>query len=119
VRKFLTCFSLTISLFAATGTITFTPPAPGKVVAIAGSVTCTVSGNTVPATAVNVSCIMGSVTIPSYIVPLPANSAYSFTEILNGDAITFTLSSNASGVIAWQAAATPNGGTASTSNGNF
>jgi hypothetical protein len=50
-----------------------------------------------------------------------AGSAYTFDHHLNGDAVTIILQVPANGVqgIAWQAAATPNGGTAANSAGSF
>lgn len=102
-----------------TGTITFTPPAPGKLVATAGSVTCNLTGNAVPATAISIQCNLGPTSVPSYTIPLPAGSAFTFDYRLNGDAVTIILQSNSSGLISYQVAATPNGGTQASGSGNF
>lgn len=113
------CLLAALSATAQTGTVTVTAPAPGKFVASAGAVACTVAGNAVPATAVVVSCQVGGVAVPAYTIPLPANTAYTFDHRLNGDAVTVILQSSATGAVTWQAAATPNGGTAGSGSGSF
>ena len=119
---FLTIVALSIAFAqgaGSTGSVVFVPPAPGHFVATAGSVTCTVTGNAVPATAILVGCQLGAVAVPTYTIPLPANSAYTFDHRLNGDAISVILSVSSTGQISWQAVATPNGGTAGNASGTF
>jgi hypothetical protein len=117
-----TLFLFAAALFAQTpvGTIVVTPPAPGKFVATAGKVVCTVTGNAVPATGATIACTVGSVTIPAYTIPLPAGAAYTFQQTFDVDAVTVTLQSSAAGAVTWQAVATPAGGTSSgQANGAF
>ncbi|MGA2443686.1 MAG: hypothetical protein ABSH08_22250 [Tepidisphaeraceae bacterium] len=104
---------------AAVGTVTFTPPQPGKLVVTAGSETCTLTGNNVPATALSIACTIGSTTIPAYTMPLIAGASFTFQFNLNGDALTVILTADSTGKISYDAAATPNGGTTAHGTGNF
>jgi hypothetical protein len=100
----------------AAGTVEFFPPVLGHIVVGAGSINVTVQANAIPATALAINTALGAVTVPQYIMPFPPNSAYTFQHNYNGDAVTVSLSSNATGVITGTAAATPNAGT--TANGS-
>jgi hypothetical protein len=103
----------------AAGTITFIPPALGRIVVAAGGVQATIQGNNVPANQVGIETELGAVTVPPYTMPLPPNAAYTFQHNLNGDVITVVLSSSPTGALSWQAAATPAGGTEATGSGNL
>jgi D-serine deaminase-like pyridoxal phosphate-dependent protein len=103
----------------ATGTITISAPTPGSVIATAGSITCAFAGNASPATAVTISCTLGTVKVDPYTMPVSNGSAYTFQQNLNGDAITVSFSSTTVPGIVWKAAATPNGGTAATGGNSF
>jgi hypothetical protein len=126
VKTLLLLFGLALALEGATGTVVVTPPAPGKFVATAGNVTCTVSGNAIPATAVQINCVAdGTVTLQNSTIPLPAGAGYTMSHSWGvvpaqgstpgqaGDAVTATFLSSSSGVISYQVVATPNGGTPS------
>lgn len=108
----------------STGLITSTAPvtpvkgAPGSFTAIAGSISCTVTGNASPATGATISCSLGTTAIPDYTVPLAASTAFTFTYNFNGDALTVILDA-LSGSITWQATAAPVGGTATSANGTL
>jgi hypothetical protein len=118
-----------LSLFAicafgqTAGTIVTTPPtAPtpavvGKVVATAGTVNCTLTGNAAPATAVLIACTVAGVVIAPYSMPpLGANSGYSFTHsnLATGDAITAILKADGSKAITADVVATTAAGSAQT-----
>jgi hypothetical protein len=105
---------------------TWTPPVPptagtpGKLVTVAGTgstaINCTLTGNAVPATAINFACNLAGVTIPAFTLPMPsAGQLFAFTYQFNSgtNAVTtiVTLTPGTAGV-AFQA--TVNGGAAVT-----
>lgn len=101
------------------GTVTFTPgqpptlATPAKLVATAGSgtsaVTCTLTGNAVPATSVTVACTVGTVTITPYTIAFTSGTAYTFQHNFNSNAVTVQLSELTGTTI--QVQATANGST--------
>lgn len=110
--------------FSQTGTVSFTPPAPGHVHMQAGTITCDLTGNAVPATVITVSCDLDGTPI-SYNIPVVEGKAYT-TQFNSGvvggstgDAVSFSFMRAVGGFINWQAAATPNGGQTASGSGNF
>ena len=91
---------------AASGTITVNPPTPtGNVVAVAGSVTCTLTPNAVPpASFVNLSCSAGTTSVVSAPISPPVGSLSGFTLGVNnaGDAVTIQITqANGTSPLAW------------------
>ena len=120
MKKLLLLLCAFASLAAAQ--ITYTPGSapqaavPTKVVATAGSgasaVSCTLTGDTFPATKVTIACTVGGVTISPYTVPFAAGTAYTFQHNYNGNVLTLILSEpTGGGAIAFQA---NNGGSPTT-----
>ena len=109
-----------IALGAQTpGTVTYTPPvtptvgSPGKVVTTSGAapnlVTCTATGNAVPATAVLLDCTLGGNTLPEATFTIQPGQnitinygatgnqvAFLFSVAAGGGPITFQASANGS-----------------------
>lgn len=91
------------------GQVVYTPSIPpqtavaAKVIATAGtgvnSVSCTVVGNTVPATAIIASCVVGTTNIPAYTIPLSIGVAYTFQFNFDVNAVTFIINKPSSGPI--------------------
>lgn len=113
---------------AGTGSVSAIPPTPpnagtpGSVIATASpNLSCTVTGNAIPATAVIIACpqLGPTAKVAAYTMPMPAGTSYTFNQTYNGDAVTIMVISSATGAITWQAAATPSGGTAASGNGTL
>ncbi len=106
------------SLLAADSLI-FTPPAPGRVTVMttSGKISGTISGNTLPATAVIFALSVNGEAV-NYSMPLIANQAYTmqqnFTSGGVSDALTGTFTTNGIGLISFSI--TLNGGTPVTGN---
>jgi hypothetical protein len=107
-----------IPAFSQTGTVVFTPPTPGVVHMVAGSLTCDLTGNAVPATVIHVACSIGGTPIV-FDIPIVVGNSFTADYHFNGDAVTFTFQRAAGGPITWSAAATPNGGMTASGSGNF
>lgn len=134
--KILIALAFSSCLLAQTGTVVFTPdvpavtpvagsPAiPGHFTATANSITCTITGNAVPATAALITCTLGltsPATVATYTIPLPsATASYTLSQGLNGDQVTMVLwgpganpNNKTSTLITFECAATPATGTGS------
>lgn len=95
-----------------------TPGSPGKVVAVAGSLTCTAAGNASPATSLTISCVDGTVSvITAQVNPLMnSTSRPQFGDSTN-DSVMFVITTDGSGNINVQAVTTVAGGAPSTATG--
>jgi hypothetical protein len=112
--------NLIISLFwFAQSGITFIPAAPARVVATVGAIVCTAKGNAVPATAVTVTCLLGTLSNGPHTFPIPPGSALTFTQTFNGDTAGFIFTLSTAGQITWQAGITPATGAAAQQSGVF
>ncbi|HEY3837687.1 MAG TPA: hypothetical protein VGL72_13995 [Bryobacteraceae bacterium] len=108
------------------GSVKFLAPTPGVITATAGTVTCTFTANASPATAVAVSCTLGTDPI-SYPLPMVGNTTYYVEHAscigcaagVKGDDVSALFSPQTTGGIQWQVSATPNGGTAFLLAGKF
>lgn len=121
--------AITLSAVAQTpaapvGSINFTPPAPGKLTVAAGVESCTLTGNSIPATDIATDCVLNGIVMPTFHVPVAAlagpNPGTGLTLGFNfgGDAITIQLTI-ANGLITYSAAATPSGGQTASGTGSF
>lgn len=100
------------------GTVTFTPPAAGKVTMVAGNLSCELTGNAVPATIINVNCMIGSFNV-NYNIPISEGNSYTGSHSLNGNSVTFIFNRPPGELIQWQASATPFQGQTASGSGNF
>lgn len=108
-------FALAGSLAAQSpGTVQATPamPAtaavPGKVIATAGPVVCTITGNAVPATTVTTSCTVGTKTLAPYVYDLQPNASITIDHHLGHlapdgvtvlfDAVTIIIKTDSKGI---------------------
>lgn len=95
VKRFLVFILSLIPLFAQ---VTYSPSiapvagTPAKLTATVGTapnvVTCTVTGNAIPATALTFTCSLGSIAIVPYTVPFNLGSAYTLQHNYMGNALT-------------------------------
>lgn len=93
----------------AVAQVTYSAPTPAQaakpavLIATGGTspnvVTCSVTGNAVPATALTVSCSIGSVVISPYTIPFVVGTAYTFQHNFNGHALTVLCNGTASPIV--------------------
>lgn len=102
---------LAFTALASFAQATFTPPVPataavpGKLSLVdsaagAGAITCTITGNAVPATAVSIACTAGAQTIPAYSVPFVPSMAFTFALNLGSNSVgaILTMPATATGI---------------------
>lgn len=123
MRKLL--FALLLALPAA-AQVTFTPPQPptaakpGVLTATAGTtpnaISCVLTGNAVPATAISIACTIAGVVIPAYSMPFQGTAgtliAFSVQYNYGVNALSILLKQDATEGVDVQASV--NGGTATT-----
>lgn len=104
--------------------VVFTPdqpsqaPIPGKIVATAPNLSCTFTGDSVPATSILVACSIGTVSVAPYTIPIASGVSYmvNFTYgpagtgsylggIFTGPSTASTGGSSSSGGISFQVSA--------------
>jgi hypothetical protein len=95
--------------------VTYTPPippgvaVPGRVLMVAGALTCTVQADAFPATAITLGC-SGSLNVPASKITLPVGASYVLSLGIGGDKFAFLAKHDAGQPISFQATVTPNGG---------
>jgi hypothetical protein len=115
-------FLLSFFLAAAQGAVTYTPPVPaqtatpGKVVMAAGALTCTVTGDAVPAQALAITCT-GAITTSAILIPLPTGANFTFVLGLNGDSVAILFSHT--NTVSFQATVTSAGTTSPVTTGTL
>lgn len=109
--KILILAVMCISAFGQNGTVTVTPPIPpmpataGSVIATAGTVACTITGNAVPATSLAITCTLGASVIAAYTVNYVSGTTYAVSHSLDGNQVTFTSQKVGNNPINWNAGA--------------
>ena len=110
---------ITLVAFAQTppvGTVTYTPPAPAKLVAVTPEttpvITVTVTGNALPATGITFNWKVNGVSIPAFTMPLAAGQSYTSQQNFGTDAVTVLATADSTGKITVNATAngSPQGG---------
>lgn len=123
MRKLLLALVLALPLAAQ---VTFTPPTPavaakpGVLNAMAGTaptaITCVLTGNAVPATAISIACTVAGITLPAYSMVFQGTGgtlvAFTFQYNYGSNALSVILKQDATAGVDVQASV--NGGTATT-----